>query len=148
VAGSSASFTVVAGGSTPLNYQWMFNTNTVLSNATNSSLTLTNVRAGQWGMYSVTITNQTGSTNSLFALLTVTNPLSPSLVAPKISNGGFQFAFTPVLGLTNSVQTNDAITGGTWTVLTNIPPPVSTTPITITDPFGSSNRFYRVLILP
>lgn len=45
----SATFTVVAGGSADLSYQWYFNTNTPVPNATNSSLTLLNVQAMKLG---------------------------------------------------------------------------------------------------
>jgi hypothetical protein len=149
VAGGMATFSVTAGGGTPLSYQWVFNTNTPLLNATNASLILTNLRASQAGAYSVAITNSSGGTNSLQATLTVTNPPSPIIGSPAKNIGGlFQFTFVPVVGLTNSVQANGVVSGGAWNVFTNIPPPVSANPITITDPFGSSNRFYRVLILP
>jgi hypothetical protein len=70
------------------------------------------------------------------------------LAAPTISGGVFQFTFIPVVGLTNSVVTNSALSGGIWTVLTNLPPPANANPITVSDPFGSSNRFYRVVIQP
>jgi hypothetical protein len=149
VAGGAATFSVTAGGGEPLSYQWIFNTNTPLLNATNASLTLTNLRASQAGAYSVAITNSSGGTNSLQATLTVTNPPPPIIGSPAKNIGGlFQFTFVPVVGLTNSVQTNGVVSGGVWNAFTNIPPPVSTNPITITDPFGSSNRFYRVLVVP
>jgi hypothetical protein len=149
VAGGSATFTVTAGGTAPLLYQWNYNTNTPIQFATNASLTLTNLRASQAGMYSVSVTNTLGGTNSFQASLTVTNPL-PSVIGPPANgNGGmFQFTFVPIVGLTNSVQTNSAVAGGVWSVLTNIPPPVSASPITVMDPFGSSNRFYRVMVVP
>jgi hypothetical protein len=37
---NSVTFTVVATGDAPLRYQWYFNTNTVLANATNASFTI------------------------------------------------------------------------------------------------------------
>ncbi len=148
VAGGNAIFSVVAGPA-PLSYQWKFNTNTPIQDATNATLTLRNLRAGQAGNYSVTITNSSGATNSFPATLTVTNPLPPVISPPANGSGGmFQFTFAPVVGLTNSVQTNSAVSGGNWVVLTNIPPPLSATPVTVTDPFGSSNRFYRVMVTP
>ena len=78
----------------------------------------------------------------------MTNPNSPAITAPANNAGLFQFTFIPVVGLTNSVQTNSDLASGSWAVLTNVPPPVNTNPVTVTDPFGSSNRFYRVLIVP
>ena len=148
MAGGNATFTVVAGGAPSLAYQWSFNTNTALLNATNTSLTLTNVRAGQAGTYSVTITNAAGVTNSIFATLVVTNPPPPPLTAPVKSGGSFQFTFTPVIGLTNTVLTNSVLVGGTWNVFTNILPPATATPITIIDSPGIPSLYYKVLVVP
>ena len=60
-------------GTTPFGYQWNFN-NTNLVNATNATLTLTNIQLNQSGGYSVLVTNIYGSTNSATALLTVIPP--------------------------------------------------------------------------
>ena len=147
VAGGNATFTVVAG-TAPLKYQWFFNTNNSLLNATNTSLSLTNVRASQAGKYSVTITNISGATNSFYATLAVTNPLPTVITSPTNNGGGFKFTFIPTVGLTNSVQTNSVLGSGIWVVMTNIPPPLTASPITVTDALGKSNRFYRVLIQP
>ena len=68
---NTVTFAVVAGGSAPLSYQWYFNTNTPVANATNSLLTLTNVQATNAGIYSVIVSNSVGSTNSSGATLTV-----------------------------------------------------------------------------
>ncbi|HEY1718624.1 MAG TPA: immunoglobulin domain-containing protein [Verrucomicrobiae bacterium] len=76
--GGSATFTVDAGGSEPLSYQWYYNTNTVLTNATDLTLTITNVQSGNAGSYSVTVSNLAGSVTSTNAFLTVnTNPVAP-----------------------------------------------------------------------
>ena len=147
VAGGNATFTVTAG-TAPLSYRWFFNTNTSLLNATNTSLSLTNVRASQAGKYSVIVTNSSGSVTSAFATLTVTNPLPTALSTPTNSGGVFRFTFIPTMGLTNSVQTNSGLTGGVWAVRTNVPPPATAAPVTVTDALGSSNRFYRVAIQP
>ena len=148
VAGGSASLNVVVGGSVPLKYQWFFNTNTALPGATNSLLNLAGLHASQAGKYSVVIANNAGAVTSAVAILVVTNPLSPKLTAPAKSGAGFQFTFIPAVGLTNSVLTNSVPAGGVWAVLTNIPPPATASPVTVTDSLGSSNRFYRVSIQP
>jgi Immunoglobulin domain len=67
-------FSVVAGGTAPLSYQWYFNTNTAVLNATNATLTLPNIQLANSGYYLCTITNSAGSTNSANALLTVWQP--------------------------------------------------------------------------
>src|SRR5882672_6428203 len=72
-AGTTASFSVVAGGSTPLNYQWKFNGSN-LSGSTNSNLSMNNVQPSQAGAYSVRISNPYGSAQSGSAQLTVNVP--------------------------------------------------------------------------
>ena len=76
--GQPASFSVSASGTPPLSYQWRFNTTNIV-NATNATLTLTNVQLTQAGNYSVLVTNIAGSTNSIAAALTIN---IPSCVAP------------------------------------------------------------------
>lgn len=75
MAGGTATFTVVAGGSTPLNYQWKRNGTNILG-ATNTTLTLNNVQPTQAGIYAVQVANAGGSTNSVNAVLTVNTPSS------------------------------------------------------------------------
>lgn len=74
VLGGSALFSVTATGSAPLSYQWYFNTNTLLPGATTASLLLTNIQPDQAGVYSVTVTNAAGATNSDFAVLNIAPP--------------------------------------------------------------------------
>jgi hypothetical protein len=71
--GETATFVVAASGSATLQYQWYFNTNSPLANATNSTLTLTNVQAGNGGAYSAVVTNSAGSATSAFAILTISS---------------------------------------------------------------------------
>jgi len=150
VAGSTVSFSVVAGGTAPLKYQWYFNANLAQLNATNLSLGITNVHLSHAGTYTVVITNIAGAITSSPALLGVTLPASPALTTPTTGGGGggFQFTFVPAVGLTNTVQTNGALSGGVWATLTNVPPPANASPVTVTDPFGTASRFYRVMLQP
>ena len=148
MAGSSTNFTVLAGGAAPMGYQWYFNTNSSVPNATNPTLNLTNIRASQAGTYSVVITNSAGAVTSAPAQLTITLPSSPTIQSPVVTSAKFQFTFNPVVGLTNSVMTNETLNGGSWGVMTNVPPPTTTNPITVSDNIGGTNRFYRVRIIP
>ena len=72
-AGGTATFSVTAVGSLPLSYQWSLN-GTPISGATSSSYTVTDVRAGDAGNYSVLVTNPLGDTNvdAALTLLTAT----------------------------------------------------------------------------
>ena len=70
-AGTNVTFKVVATGTSPLSYQWRFNTTNVVG-ATNSSLALTNVQLVQSGNYTVVVTNSINSVTSAPANLKVT----------------------------------------------------------------------------
>ena len=78
-ASSNVTFTVVASGCAPLNYQWRKN-GTLLANggnvsgATTASLTLANVTANDATSYSVTITNAVGSVSSSASLTVLVPP--------------------------------------------------------------------------
>ena len=81
VVGDAAPFAVNVDGTAPFSYQWFFNTNTLLLNQTNASLTILNTQFTNAGTYSVTITNGAGATNSAFATLTVLPPVAPAITA-------------------------------------------------------------------
>src|ERR1039458_8625454 len=69
-AGTNVSFSVLAAGTLPLNYQWQFNSQNI-AGQTASSLSLTNVQFANAGGYSVSVTNAYGSVTSAVAQLTV-----------------------------------------------------------------------------
>src|SRR6185503_18951492 len=78
--GQDAAFHVTAAGTAPLKYQWYFNTNTPLANATNHSLIINNAQSTNGGKYSVIITNTAGAVTSLLATLTVNvTPTAPAI---------------------------------------------------------------------
>ena len=69
--GADAAFSVVAGGTEPLSYQWSFNGSTPLAGATNASLTISNAQPSNSGNYSVIVSNAYGSAASQDATLSV-----------------------------------------------------------------------------
>jgi hypothetical protein len=146
VAGDSASFSVTASG-TGLGYQWWF-ASASISGANASSLNLSPIRASQAGNYTVVITNSAGAVTSSVAVLGVTNPLPPVITSSAKNGGGFQFTFVPVVGLTNTVLANGMVNSGAWSTFSNVPPPASSSPVTVTDAISVSNRFYRVVVQP
>jgi endonuclease/exonuclease/phosphatase family metal-dependent hydrolase len=85
--GDTVTFTVSAGGTPPLAYQWQFNSQD-LAGATNASLVLSPVTFEHAGDYRVTITNALGWTNSLPATLTVL-PASAGLSVLQYNVRGF-----------------------------------------------------------
>ncbi len=76
LAGQNVSFSVTAGGTLPLNYQWLLG-GTNISGATTNPFVLANVQSTNAGDFSVVITNIAGSVTSSVATLTilVTNPV-------------------------------------------------------------------------
>jgi uncharacterized protein (TIGR02145 family) len=79
-AGQTVTFTVAATGTGQLSYQWQKG-NSVISGATASSYSITNVQNANTGAYSVKVTNSVGNVLSDSAVLTVT----ASAVAPSIT---------------------------------------------------------------
>ena len=100
--GNNVSFTVVAGGSMPLAYQWYFNTNAPIANATNPALMLINVQITNSGTYSVVVTNVAGGTNSANAFLVIGVSNSPPTLSP-IADTNINAGVTLVI---NSVATD------------------------------------------
>ena len=105
--GGSATFSVTAGGTTPLSYQWNFNGTNIVG-ATNTMLTLTNMQLNQAGNYAVLVTNNYGSILSSNAVLMV-NPPGPGvcdeadLQAAVASGGIFTFGCDGVITLTTTL---------------------------------------------
>ena len=159
ITGGGASFTVVASGDPTLLYQWAFN-GAPLANATNATLTLTNLQASQAGLYSVVVSNPFGTATSTNAALTVkvapfvaTQPQSLTVVQGSnatfsVTAGGdgpftYQWFYSGVLvtGATNATLT---LTG----VVTN---QAGNYYVTITSPYGSvasSNALLTVKVPP
>ena len=73
--GQSASFSVVATGTGPLDHQWSLD-GSAIPGATESILTLADVQPADSGSYTVVVTNLVGSVTSAVAALTVNVPLS------------------------------------------------------------------------
>jgi hypothetical protein len=69
--GQEATFTAVAQGLSPIQYQWFYNSTNLLANATNATLTLNNVQTAQAGSYSVVASNGLGVDRSLSATLSI-----------------------------------------------------------------------------
>ncbi|MCX6925235.1 MAG: immunoglobulin domain-containing protein, partial [Verrucomicrobia bacterium] len=85
VAGSTATFSVTASGTTPMAYQWrLYGTN--LASQTSATLSRVNVQTNDAGPYTVVVTNLAGSLTSQVATLTVTLPitLGEALNAPLL----------------------------------------------------------------
>jgi hypothetical protein len=76
----NATFSVVATGSTPLNYFWRKGA-TVLTNSASPSFTIANAQSADAGTYSVIVSNSVGTVTSSNATLTV----NTVIIAPAIT---------------------------------------------------------------
>jgi len=82
---TSGDFGVVAAGSDPLSYQWLFNGNP-LPDATTATMSFVNIRLDQEGDYRVVVSNPVGSVTSRVVKVTVVL-VPPSIVQQP--RGGF-----------------------------------------------------------
>ncbi len=146
---NTVAFTVVASGSTPLAYQWYFNTNTPIANATNVTLFLANVQTTNAGTYSVMVTNAAGSVTSSNAILTVSSgaPSQPQLSGLVYNaDGTFSLTIDGDTGPDYIVQASTNLVD--WiSIFTNHSP---APPFVWTDT-GASNftrQFYRIQLGP
>ncbi|MCX6903952.1 MAG: immunoglobulin domain-containing protein, partial [Verrucomicrobia bacterium] len=98
-AGTTAVFTVLAGGHGPLFYQWRKDgvalaESEMISGASTPTLTLTSVFKNDEGGYSVVVTNAEGSVTSTVATLAVLDPFITGPPASQQSYAGQTVAFS------------------------------------------------------
>jgi len=98
---AAATFTVQAGGGTPLGYQWYHGT-TLLTGQTNAALVLSNVTPLQNGVYRAQVYNPVGSNYSAYASLSV----QPDTTAPVAQSalGGAPNGRTIVVNFSEAVN--------------------------------------------
>lgn len=82
LSGSLASFSVTAGGTAPLTYQWAKD-GANISGGTGTTLSISSSQLANAGSYNVTVTNAFGSATSGMAKLTVNEPAA--IVTPPVS---------------------------------------------------------------
>jgi hypothetical protein len=141
--GKTISFSIAATGIAPLQYQWKFNGKTIPA-ATDSTLTLKNVQSNQAGAYTVSISNQAGTTNSVVANLGVCST-SAAILKSTTNNvvGQFNFSVDGISGSQYVVQASTNLKD--WvSIQTN------TAPFSFCDADAGkfSQRFYRTYSLP
>ncbi|MGA2867150.1 MAG: immunoglobulin domain-containing protein [Verrucomicrobiota bacterium] len=83
LAGQSLELSVVAQGTTPLNYRWTFE-GVGLSGATNALLTLTNIQETQEGVYRCVVQNAASAATSAVAFVRVL-PAAPAILGGPAS---------------------------------------------------------------
>ncbi len=121
--GANVVFSVAAGGTPPLTYQWQCN-GTNIAGANASTCTLLNVQAAQAGNYVVVVTNASGTVSSSPAALILTPSLPLHFTAFHADANGLQLQISGDPGFAVEVQTSTNLTD--WSVLTNLVNPTGT----------------------
>jgi hypothetical protein len=119
--GGTANFSVTAGGTPPLSYQWQKGTVSIvdgngISGATTSALQITGIEVGDEGSYRCVVTNAYGSVNSNSATLTITCS-TPSLLNPSFEGGNTGGVATSWTGYQRATNPTTV-----WTIQTASPP--------------------------
>lgn len=123
-AGATTTFTVAATGTAPLQYQWLKDGDEI-NRATTATLTITNVRLNDAGIYTVKVSNAAGNVTSAAAALAVNATAGTLTTAPANAtvNAGTTATLTAVTagtGLTYQWRLNGrllrSVTGATLTI--------------------------------
>jgi uncharacterized protein (TIGR02597 family) len=156
VAGSDVTFTVNAGGTAPLSYQWQFNASPI-ANATGSAYTTSGVDSSDAGSYSVVVTNVAGTVTSANATLVVNVPamITQQPVSQTVSLGAntsfiatasgtaplaFQWRKNGV-SISNATNSSLPINGATYN-------DVASYSVVVTNVAGSDTSIDALLIIP
>jgi hypothetical protein len=143
-----AVFTMGAGGSLPLAYQWQFG-GTDLPGATTPVLTIDSARLEHAGLYRMIVSNTAGSVTSRVATLTVLLPPQPTIEEirlDQIEPPVVTLRFEAEAHRTYSVLWRPDVDAGSWQVLTNLPSASADRPVEVQDALtGPSQRYYRLL---
>ncbi len=124
--------------------QWFFNATNPIPNATNSTLSFSNLTTDMAGEYSLMISNPAGTMFSQPEWLSVSTNATATLSSPSVTAAGqFQFAVTGVPGLDYLQQGSSKLVD--WNLLW-----VGASPFTYTDANRpvSGNYFYRAEYYP
>jgi hypothetical protein len=160
--GSKAIFSVTAAGSPPFSYQWRL-AEVDIDGATNASLVITNVQAGNAGVYSVVVRNAETEATSLKALLNVIAPAIPGRLTASSSENSVGSVRLSIATGTDGVRrlVVAAPLGGNY-ILEASPDLIHWTPLMQSSEVGESSgpvvfidggageqsqRFYRVRLL-
>ena len=120
--GTNVTFSLTATGSPPLCFQWYFN-GSAIPFATADTLVVSNLQSGSAGIYSVSVNNAAGGTNTA-STLNVTLPNRPVLNSAGFSAGGkFQFQINGSAQQTYTLQMSTNLASTNWisVLVTNAP---------------------------
>jgi len=142
LAGSNVTFAAFATGTTPIFWQWQFNS-TNIDGATNATLVLTNITVDQAGVYSVTVTNPIGSSLSS-AVLSVYTSVVPAMDSFSLNaSNQIQFTVDGVPGFNYDVQASTDLIN--WDSIVTVIAPFD---FTDTNTANLPQCYYRLIYQP
>jgi hypothetical protein len=142
--GAHVLFSVSAGGTPPLTYQWRLD-GTNVPGAQSSTLSLINVQPSDSGNYSVAVSNAVGGVVSANALLAVTTPLPVEFTSiARQSNGDVDLVLSGDPGV-YAIERSVMLTN--WTFLAWVTNETGTASFTDTSATNGV-RFYRGVRIP
>jgi hypothetical protein len=146
IPGQNVEFSVSAGGTPPLSFQWYFNCTSPIEGAESATLVLTNASAAESGSYCVMVSNLYGAEFSLPALLQVLSP--PDFFTITRTGTVVTLTFSTLTDQFYTVLFKDAINEEEWSVLRKgSNQPGTGFPMVLQDPQATGpHRFYRILI--
>ncbi len=143
--GTTEKFTASVTGIGPLGYQWYFNSNALLSTQTNNILTLANLRLNDAGLYSVVVTNRSGTITGDVLKLWVAYQIPPTGIRyPKSgTNTVFHLGVQAEEGRSYWLEVRDSLVTGQWRCIAGVTNYAGTTNLLDTNAVGK-HRFYRI----
>lgn len=139
--GANVSFSVTAGGTAPLTYQWRHD-GTNITGANSSTYAIAGAQAIHAGDYSVVITNASGTVTSSLAALAL-SPSAPLKFATfQAGATGLQLQISGDPGFAVEIQTSTNLTD--WSVLTNVVNPTGTFWFTNQPDSNVPEQFFRL----
>lgn len=115
-AGDTVTFGIEVSGAGPFSYQWQKD-GTIITAATNATLTLSAVTSGHAGVYTVVVSNAAGMLVSAPALLTVEEEDAPVISVQRLT----AVAIAGKVGRTYRIEVSSVMgAGADWQTLTNV----------------------------
>jgi Abnormal spindle-like microcephaly-assoc'd, ASPM-SPD-2-Hydin len=115
VAGQTATFSVVASGTAPLNYQWKKNGTAISGAASSSYTTPAETTSDNGAQFTVAVTNSAGSITSSAATLTISS--APGTLS--LSSSSLLFG-TVTIGSSSALSTTLSNTGSSSVTVSNV----------------------------
>ena len=112
-----------------------------MAGGTNATLNITNIQAGDFGDYTVRVTNNSGAVTSVVAHLT--HAMSPLISSNRLNLNTFFLTFSTEFGPIYFVDYKNQLNDQAWIPMTSVAG--TGIPISVTDNgLTNSARFYRV----